>query len=641
MIACVKVPMPLEAPPDLTVALGAFLQACGLTLTKADAAAVLEKSEASISALTGVLEAAYHRDVDFDIDFLEKLHDYFKSIGLVKDLIKQKTKRKDGSTVETPSIIVLNMFPEDVNKTCPWTCGIARQVRKEDVHVKKSFGISQSPIADHALVLLKKTAGRWNIHESLATAEFKRKKKSCKLTTDQSRKRPREYIKRPKLDGQDGALSQIVAYTVTLNLLGHCRTGSPTNTSLPKKLPFVVLACESNENEKLDDQNNCRWILGNLLIPERCGDKFQFEVNSFQSFLEDDSGKTALAAYFQVLASGVSWAKGFHENETSLLSLSGQKLFFGDQQVTEYFQIYNIPESRRSDRITVTQGELWEQKKAVKLPQNWVGLNQDTEVEVFSFTMSPPTEGLIVKVFSPSIHNSLLVKTTQQTGLNSLCAHKEACSAINDVLVAVFFNLLPGSFVIVMNDIRTSHVALKPIDLKNSNEPGRLSQLWKNGMGPLVMEKLVPLARHNFVHCDIRGGFDLTANILISKDFSDTTGSTDPDLKLIDFESIVRFMKGMDLPDDLRYPAQLGMCHTALGFVWWQTVVIGCSWIFETSADDLDFADLVQIYPDASKNIDENGITAVFNKIERFLSNPTTAPKDAYALVEAIILPNI
>lgn len=160
-----------------------------------------------------------------------------------------------------------------------------------------------------------------------------------------------------------------------------------------------------------------------------------------------------------------------------------------------------------------------------------------------------------------------------------------------------------------------SHVALKPKDLVTM-----LPGLWNNGVHVLVMEKLLPLARKHFVHFVIRAGFDFTANILVSEKFHNER-STDPNLKLVDLESIVKFNTWIVLPDDIRYPRALKKCHSALGFVWLQTVAIGLSWISKTVANKVDFDNLVQSYPDASKNVGENEIAVVHDKIGQLLES--------------------
>ena len=351
---------------------------------------------------------------------------------------------------------------------------------------------------------------------------------------------------------------------------------------------------------------------------------FAYEVNSFGTFQEKDSATSAPAAYFHVLASGLQWAKESDSENKRLMPLSGRKLFLGRLQVTDFFQIHNIPHSGVHGHgvLAVSQGELWTEKERI-LPLDWAiqADSEESDICIFSTSPSLPREGLLVKVYSPSVHTSFLrIEEQQKYGLTLLHGEKKALSAVNDVFVAVIFKRDPGSFTMIMKDLRTSHVALQPKKLSKV-----LPALWKNGMRPLVMNKLLPLARSKFIHCDIRAGFDCTANILISNDFETNPDKIDPDLKLIDFESIIKFRKRTTLPADSRYPDTLTNCHSALGCVWWQILNIGCSWVLQIPAGDVDLAYLLHNLETATSHVGENDIKNLLNAMEQALLHPPAA----------------
>ena len=151
---------------------------------------------------------------------------------------------------------------------------------------------------------------------------------------------------------------------------------------------------------------------------------FAYEVNSFGTFQEKDSATSAPAAYFHVLASGLQWAKESDSENKRLMPLSGRKLFLGRLQVTDFFQIHNIPHSGVHGHgvLAVSQGELWTEKERI-LPLDWAIQADSEESDIYIFSTSPslPREGLLVKVYSPSVHTSFLrIEEQQKYGLTLL-----------------------------------------------------------------------------------------------------------------------------------------------------------------------------------------------------------------------------
>jgi hypothetical protein len=131
---------------------------------------------------------------------------------------------------------------------------------------------------------------------------------------------------------------------------------------------------------------------------------------------------------------------------------------------------------------------------------------------------------------------------------------------ISSVLVAAV--RMNAGMVTIMRDLSAEgYIALKPKD-----HPNKLRSLWA-GFSDLVNHVLVPMAKMNFIHADLRPGYDETSNILcrIERDGSAS-------LKLIDFESLVEIMDWKAPLSGSYMKRENGW--TAPTFVWWQCVAM-------------------------------------------------------------------
>jgi hypothetical protein len=134
-----------------------------------------------------------------------------------------------------------------------------------------------------------------------------------------------------------------------------------------------------------------------------------------------------------------------------------------------------------------------------------------------------------------------------------------------------------GGLVTIMEDLSSSHERLEPKKLD-----AKLS-LW-TAFQKLLMETLIPAAAIKVIFCDLRAGYDLTANILVAKDEKGIR------LELIDFDSFVQ-VQDYAQPRDRRY---LRKYSSACTFVFVQVLVLGMTWKNNVEMEKVNFKEICE-----------------------------------------------
>jgi len=173
---------------------------------------------------------------------------------------------------------------------------------------------------------------------------------------------------------------------------------------------------------------------------------------------------------------------------------------------------------------------------------------------------------VVIKVSSLAVHNTLIEPDATNGAFRGL-----ECKALSDVLIGVW-RPSPSSLVTIMKDLRKDYYqSLEPWKIPN------VSSLW-NSFAKLVQELLLPLARHDVVHCDIRPGWDHTANLMLKKNVR-----VGIQLRLIDYESLCIIQDARMVPVDERcfhieFSSNPDERTNAFVFLWWQCVVVAYAW---------------------------------------------------------------
>jgi len=313
----------LQAAPQLQACHDAFWAA--LSVAGGDERKKISPKKGDYSGLVAAVEKSYESgqrtnqgETAFEIELFEALNSYLGNTVAGRETIVVSGKSQ-------LSIIVLKGHWNVDQVT--YALGFSRQVTSEALGIPDNFGCAKRPRHDHSCVLLSKRGKQrtFRVMETSATVELKTIKQTCMLET----RKNAAIARHPKLLDTDGALSQVVAYTLSDVWTCLARQGMTTDRkNTPNRVRFGLLACKvhpkltgqekSDDTAETDDTNTSKpsvkkqkttpdptqWALGDVEVPEACGGAFFYEVNSFGSF-KSSNGSEATAAYLSVLTQGL------------------------------------------------------------------------------------------------------------------------------------------------------------------------------------------------------------------------------------------------------------------------------------------------------------------------------------------------
>ena len=179
-----------------------------------------------------------------------------------------------------------------------------------------------------------------------------------------------------------------------------------------------------------------------------------------------------------------------------------------------------------------------------------------------------------IKVTSCSVHRLLVSPSSTRITFRGL-----KCSELSEVLLCVWSESKSGVVTIMRDLKKDQYQNLKPCSCSN------LDALW-HAFKSLVTCVLLPLAQQHVVHCDIRPGWDYTANIMV-KLIDDAV-----ELRLIDYDSLVLISTCYEIPMDhrsfhIRHDVKRSKV-TALAFLWWQCILISNTWLNRTVSKSMN-----------------------------------------------------
>jgi len=234
-----------------------------------------------------------------------------------------------------------------------------------------------------------------------------------------------------------------------------------------------------------------------------------------------------------------------------------------------------------------SQGELFE---TVLTAAFFKKLSKFTGTTLWIWT-PPPSEKddnesyhVCIKVTSCSVHRTLVHPSGTTTTFRRL-----ECSELSEVLLCVW-STSTSSVVTIMRDLRKDGFQnLEPCSFSKKSDA-----LW-NAFRSLVKRILLPLAQQYIVHCDLRPGWDYTANIMVKEENS-SDGTVE--LRLIDYDSLVLVGTCEALPMNrqsfhVRHDKKRSKV-TALEYLWWQCVLIGSTWLGRTMLEAVNAKQFVK-----------------------------------------------
>ena len=562
----------------------------------------------------------------FDIRLFEALKSYLGD--MVADTETNKVSGKDQL-----SIIVLKGHWKVDGET--YALGFSRQVTSAALGIPKNFGFSRMPRHDHSCVLLRKQGneGKYRVMDTSATVELKTSKNTCHLRNVNVRysKPNRVFVRNPMMSGRGGALSPVIAHTISDVWTCLARQGMKIGGQTPNRVRFGLLACkllEATGEEKSQEQTEANvgeplqkkqkptsdptwWALGDVIIPKVCGGSFGYEVNSFGSFTQSKKEEAA-AAYLSVMTQGLQLLTSLKTNTTrpEPYPLSGKDLMFGTANVETKMLTYASPFSMTKEvGYLISQGEFWrgtiptkDLKEMCQQPKKYNFRVVDKDLK--------QDEPLLIKVSCKPVFNSFVDPGRSFWAIKTL-EDEEQLSALKGVLIAAWE--APKGLVTIMRDLQPLGYA----DLRPERTKASISYLWENFM-ELVRNQLLPLARAGVIHPDIRVGYNYTANIMAKSDGSD--------MVLVDLESLVE-LHSYEAPDDDKYGRYLPETKNAFAFVCLQCFVVATFWserrnqLVEDKAMQARKVAVVLLFALYGKDVVEEDVEKLLRKIALQLEN--------------------
>lgn len=455
-----------------------------------------------------------------------------------------------------------------------------------------------------------------------------------------------EYIQEPRLAYEHRSLAQAMLYSLGCVLPFHARRGtlgkalpiailagtktvdtSSAKTAEDKKASSVhPQGCErvttyapkqhneyfdqSVDNPKSSDiESMLRWVSASIGIPEACCGNLSYSVHDYDCFFigqEDEtmSIEQAMVLYIETLTFGLNAAlQILHEFENNEMSspkpASGQFLYVGDQKMAWELCASpilgaNAVQDEKQRHWRISQGELFTGSLNVgsilaKVAMPVVDFRAD-------LTTESKDEQVLIKASSRTVHFFLVDPLSAYLALEKICytdvtlmlgrhlttsarnlrlAHSVLLQEIGSVLHAAI--LIGAGMVTIMAELsQQGFGSLSPL-----NHSGKLSVLW-DGFCNLVSNVLLPMAKLNIIHADIRPGYDETSNILCK---IERRGTSDEKavMKLIDYESVV-VISGWNAPLNGSYIQKLSENWSATTYVWWQCLAVAYAWKTKTAS---------------------------------------------------------
>jgi hypothetical protein len=201
--------------------------------------------------------------------------------------------------------------------------------------------------------------GEWKVHRLLASVELKTQKTSgkpfdMKNSSSEETEEGTSGVDPTGSVTENGPLAQELSYVVGHALPGMVGLG----LDLPTTVPFAVVAGKCSGSTQLDA---IRWVHGNVATPDECGGGFYYTVDAFETFRRGNSGRSALAAYLDVvwwgLSAGEKWLANRNHEVLGPKPLCGRIVKFGAVPLNEVSLMYsplNIV-----DQGQASQGEIF------------------------------------------------------------------------------------------------------------------------------------------------------------------------------------------------------------------------------------------------------------------------------------------
>jgi hypothetical protein len=495
-----------------------------------------------------------------------------------------------------------------------YAMGLTREVKRPPADEKEDPSCRikrrKETKLDHAAVLFERPAGsssseEWKVGKALAAVQLTlRNTGGWGRTPSASGKnvRPVGTPSPRKPPSLHGPLAQVIMSTVD-----HVVRDVAALGELPDRIPFAAVACKKKVGESEDrhkEERGC-WAHGHVVCPQVAGFPYAFEVDAFGTVVHEEEDEaedkkkgaghrshaaSSLAAYADVLRHALQeaakWLAQWADSPvpSSLPAphpMCGKRIDFGfDPDRNEGHEIAKwvlaaTPVAKYATRrsLRISQGELFEATVNVGELREKKNLQR-----VFWCCDAYPNqpEGVLIKVSSASCFHQLIPSVAAYLyGLE----HDvwELRRPVREVLSQSLYGVYKspgGGLVQLLPDLESqNYTTLRPVQWLT---PTGWSDLWV-AFTAFVKGVLLPLAKYDIVHADIRAGHDVTSNVQYNPERRS--------MRLIDLDSLCSFEKlALHLPqvvDDRNINPKTfpSVMKTSLGHVLVQVGCIAEAWL--------------------------------------------------------------
>jgi hypothetical protein len=574
--------------------------------------------EALFNDAYGALVDVFDQSYPSDIKFSEAL---FQAVGkCIQDLAVTTAKQQfkfRSPVLCSDRLLVLQPKERLVIGDTEYAAGLARETTLPMDRNTILVGNDSTPRV-HAAVVLRRDARNsrrddgWEVWNVLAVADCAVQGRGVRDLAP-NRDGNVDHHRLFPLDARaHRALAPAVMNTVARALRGTAALGGP----LPERIPFAVVSGKTN-NTSGGLRKESNWVHGNVVVPEACGFRYAFNVDAYGNLVDSAHGSfSSVAAYLHVITHGLTlaseWIKQASEAMPPLRKLpaphwmSGLSIHFGtDKPLTKdgtneaQLVLVATPVSKYGvSGLRISQGELF--MTTVNLHKLRSSVSGPEAVFWCRDTYDDEETSVLVKVFSRSCFN-LLVPPESAYLYGREERHWKTDVDIRRVLSKSLygFYVTLGKYGLVQllpNLVEQGYGVLCPKDWLFEDT---WSALW-DAFAQLVTGTLLPLARYDILHTDLRAGYDVTSNVLYNP--------VEASMRMIDLDSLCDFRSlcGMISTRDKRNfnPRYLpaSMRDSALGFLLGQVMCASAAWLGGIRDADVSATDIIA---EAAKSIDD------------------------------------
>jgi hypothetical protein len=542
----------------------------------------------------------------------------FKIVGkCIRDLATERNRmfKFRSPVVCTNTLIVLEPKTPLVIGGMEYAIGL---VREKALPKDRRSILARDARLDQAAVVLRRPANAtlnrgvsWEVWVALSIVDFKKQGKGVRALAKNLAGNVDPGALRPLEARLHGPLAQVMMYTAA-----HAAKGTAALGQLPERIPFAVVSCKIAGGSNAEEESN--WVHGNLVVPEVCGFPYAFNVDAYGTLVAgaNQENHASLAAYLHVMAHGIelasNWLTKASQAHPPLLKtpapywMSGRTLHFGTgKPLTRNGEneaplvLVATPVSKYGKSgLRIAQGELF--KATVNLQALRTSVSGPEKVFWCCDTYATKEVSVLVKVSSRSCFNLLVPpESAYLYGLVERLwnADDDIRQVLSESLYGVYTT--PGKSGLVQllpNLVQQRYRVLRP---EHWLFEDTWSTMW-DAFAALVTGTLLPLAKYDILHADLRAGYDVTSNVL----YNPTSGS----MRMIDLDSLCDFdsLTGLTFtrdkrnfaPDDL--PPHLQ--KTALAFLLGQVMCVSQAWLGGIRDADVNAA---RITAEPAKLIDD------------------------------------